>query len=106
MSSRSFFDSKIGLTHCSPHLIERVDATREPVPSNEVQTGSKYMLSLRPALTASEAHVVGCGSATTSNSSAARPLSDSGIRVMLLLACPWTNMHFKLSFCATWSFGR
>ena len=44
------------------------------------------MFSLRPACTASEAQVVGCGSATTSSSSAFRPFNDSGMRVIELLA--------------------
>ena len=59
------------------------------------------MFSLRPACTASDAQVVGCGSATTSRSSAFNPFSDSGMRVMLLLAWPCTNMARTLSFCAT-----
>ena len=106
MTSRSSFDSKIGLTICSPHCIARLDAAREPLVSNCVAIGSRYMLSLRPAWTASDAQVVGCGSATTSSSSALRPFSDSGMRVMVLLPWPCTNMAFTLSFCATWSFGR
>ena len=51
MTSRSSFDSKIGLTICSPHCIARFGATREPLHSNWVATGSRYMSSLRPALT-------------------------------------------------------
>src|SRR5215472_17918943 len=66
--SRSFFDSKIGFTICSPHCSERLEATREPEASNCVQAGKRYMLSLRPAFTANDAHVVGCGSATTRSS--------------------------------------
>ena len=50
--------------------------------------------------------MVGCGSATTSSSSAFKPFSDSGMRVMVLLAWPCTNIARTLSFCATWSFGR
>ena len=105
MTSRSSFDSKIGLTICSPHCIERFEATRDPLHSNWVATGSRYVLSLRPALTASDAQVVGCGSATTSSSSFSKPFIDSGMRVMLLLAWPWTNIALTLSFWATWSLG-
>jgi hypothetical protein len=105
MISRSFFDSKIGLTICSPHCSERFDATREPDASNCVQAGNRYMPSLRPASTASDAQVVGCGSATTRRSSLASAFSDSGMRVMLLLACPCTNIARRLSFWSTWSFG-
>ena len=48
--------------------------------------------------TASDAQVVGCGSATTSRSSFGNAFIDSGIRVMLLLACPCTNIARTLSF--------
>src|SRR6185437_5817544 len=91
ITSRSSFDSKIGLTICSPHWSARFEATREPLHSNWVATGSRYIFSLRPACTASDAQVVGCGSATTNNSSALRPFIDSGMRVMLLLAWPCTK---------------
>ena len=86
------------MTICSPHCSERLDATREPELSNCVQIGSRYMLSLRPASTASEAQVVGCGSATTSRSSFGSAFIDSGMRVMLLLACPCTNMRPHVVF--------
>ena len=86
MTSKSSFDSKIGVTICSPHCSARFDATREPLHSNCVAMGRRYMSSLRPACTASEAQVVGCGSATTSSSSAFNPFIASGMRVMLLLA--------------------
>jgi hypothetical protein len=55
MISRSFFDSKIGLTICSPHCIKRFEATREPE-TLELRAGRQQVqLSLRPALTASDA---------------------------------------------------
>src|SRR6185437_13393376 len=69
--------------------------------TRDAHTGSRYMLSLRPAPTASEAQVVGWGSATTSRSSFGSAFIDSGIRVMLLLACPWTNIARTWSFCST-----
>ena len=67
-------------------LAGRFLAMREPAHSNCVATGSKYMLSLRPACTASDVQVVGCGSATTSSSSDLSAFIDSGMRVILLLA--------------------
>ena len=101
MTSRSSFDSKIGLTICSPHCIARLDATREPLHSNCVATGSRYMSSLRPACTASEAQVVGCGSATTSSSSAFRPFNDSGMRVIDVAGVALHEHGRTLSFWAT-----
>src|SRR5690242_18847871 len=101
MTSRSSFDSKIGLTIGSAHCIERLVAMREPLHSNCVATGSKYILSVRPAFTASDAQVVGCGSATTSNSRVFRPFIDSGMRVIELEACPCTHIARTLSFCST-----
>ena len=98
MTSRSSFDSKIGLTICSPHCSARLEATREPRHSNWVATGSRYMSSLRPACTASDAQVVGCGSATTSSSSAFKPFSDSGMRVIAVAGVALHEHRLQIVF--------
>src|SRR4029079_10110653 len=77
----------------------RVRVARELLVSWEVAIGSKEVLFLRAG--ASAAHVVGCGSATTSRSSASMPFCAFGMRVTVFPPWPMTNMHLMLSFCDT-----
>ena len=100
MISRSSFDSKIGLTICSPHCSERFEATREPVRLElgadrqkvDVVLASGFDRERRPG-----------GRMRVGDHEQIRapsmPFSDSGMRVMLLLACPCTNIARTLSFC-------
>src|SRR5262249_9110254 len=96
------FDSKIGLTICSPHWSERFEAVGEPDVSDWAQIGKREVAVLRSPSTA---HVVGCGSPTTSKTNFSMPLAPCRMRGTLVAPCPNTTIALRLSFCATWSFG-